>query len=173
MKWTFRIPRAVHDEMRRDLGRRHAFAAERVGFLLTKLGNRSSQVEQVVLTSTYWPLPDDAYIDDPSVGARYEAAVHRALFERAIAENVGVFHVHVHEHRGRPGFSGVDLDCIRKLVPSLRTVQPKQAHGGLLLSMDAVTAACWLPSAPSPLPGRIVVVGRPFAVFEVEVNHAR
>lgn len=173
MKWTLRIPRVLHDEIRRDLARRHAFAAERVGFLLTKLGNRESQVEQVVLASGYWPVPDGAYIDDPSVGARYEASVHRGLFERAIAENVGVFHVHVHEHRGCPGFSGVDVDCIRKLVPSLRTVQPRQTHGGLLLSIDAMTAACWLPAATSPLPGRIVVVGRPFAVFDVEVNHAR
>lgn len=174
MKWTFRIERTLLESIRRDLARRHAFAAERVGFLLTKLGNRSSLSEQLVLAKEYWPVPDADYIDDPTVGARYRASVHRHLFERAMEESVGVFHVHAHEHSGVPGFSGVDLGCIRKLVPSLRTVQSAEGHGGVLLSNDSVTGLCWLPASPTPAgPGRVVVVGRPLEVFPVGVSHVR
>ena len=123
MRWTFRIERKLLEGIRRDLERRHAFAAERVGFLFTRLGNKKSSHETLVLAESYWPVPDELYIDDPTVGARYEAAVHRQLYERALQDGVGVFHVHVHEHRGTPGFSGVDVRCLEKLVPSLRTVQ--------------------------------------------------
>jgi len=162
MSWTLRITEALVKRMRRDLQRRHEFAGERVGFLMTKIGNQHSANMKLVLGVDYWPVPDDSYINDPSVGARYEASVHRGLMERAHAENLGMFHVHAHEHGGCPHFSGIDLDCIEKLVPSLRTVQPRQAHGALLFSHDDMAAACWLPEKQGPAGGgRVVVVGRP------------
>lgn len=174
MNWTLRITRHLVETIRRDLARRHLFAAERVGFLLTKLGNRDNPYEKVVLAADYEPIPDEDYIDDPTVGARYAAAVHRRLFERAIADQVGVFHVHEHAHRGTPAFSGVDLSCIRKLIPSLRGVCPAEAHGGLLFSVNAAHCLCWLPGLPEAAPnGRIAFVGRPFEVFPVGVTHGR
>lgn len=165
MTWAIRIPRALVDQVRLDLARPHAFAHERVGFVFTRTGNRGGSTE-LLLGVGYQPVLDEDYINDPRVGARYGAAVQRRLLERAAMDSVGVLHVHEHAHGGVPFFSGVDVDCVRGMVPSLRAVQPNQGHGALLLSRDSVNAMCWMPRGGQfSSDGRVVVVGRPTEVF--------
>lgn len=171
MSWAVRIPRALFENVRADLARPHAFAAERVGFLFTKLGNRGGGIE-LLLGVRYEPVPDEHYIDDPRVGARYGPEVQRRLLERALGDGFGVLHVHEHAHLGRPYFSTVDLDCVRGMLPSLRAVRSDQGHGALLLSRDSANAMCWMPRQSGfSSEGRIVVVGRPTEIFLAKGQH--
>lgn len=161
MTWTFKITRSMIDQVRRDLRTPHPFAAERVGFLFARIGNQS-EPEKLILPETYAPVPDHQYIDDPKVGARIDSAAIRSAMQTALAVGVSVFHVHMHEHPGRPRFSGVDLANYPSLIGALRNVAPNIAHGALLLSEDSCDALVWLPGAARPVPGgRIVTIGRP------------
>lgn len=171
MSWAVRIPRALMQGIRADLARPHAFAAERVGFLFTKLGNRGVGIE-LLLAVRYEPVPDEKYIDDPRVGARYRPAVQRRLLESALGDGLGVLHVHEHAHLGRPHFSSVDLECVRGMLPSLRAVRSDQGHGALLLSRDSANAMCWMPASSGfSSDGRVVVVGRPTEIFLARGHH--
>jgi len=173
MTWCFRLPAALVDEVRRDLQRPHAFAAERVGFIEAALGNRNAE-ETLILASAYVSVPDADYIDDSSVGARINGGAIRRAVERALLGRTGVIHVHFHLHVGRPRFSGIDLDEIPPIVRSLRAAGRTQSHGALLLSKDAATAIVWLPGGSTPAPnGRISIVGRPLTIISNASDHGR
>jgi len=161
-----RITRELYTRMRDDLGRKHEFAYERVGFLSAKLGNRSSD-EPLVLLNNYHPVPDDQYINDPYSGARINAVAIREAMQRVLDTGSGSFHVHWHAHRGRPGFSSMDLEETPRIVSSLQVAGPEQAHGMLLLSDDHCIAQIWIPGSDEPLIAyRVSVVGYPLEIFE-------
>lgn len=161
-----RIPRELYTRMRDDLRRRHEFAYERVGFLSAKLGNRNGD-ELLVLLNDYHPVPDDQYIDDPYSGARINEVAIRESMQRVLDTGSGSFHVHWHAHRGRPGFSSMDLEETPRIVSSLRVAGPGQAHGMLLLSDDHCIARVWVPGSEDPLVvSRVSVVGYPLEIFE-------
>ena len=67
-----RVPDQLYRRVREDLARPHEFAAERVGFLWARLGNRVGD-ERLVLFRGYHAVPDDQYIDDPRSGARIKS----------------------------------------------------------------------------------------------------
>lgn len=161
-----RIPRELYTRMRDDLNRKHEFAYERVGFLSAKLGNRSGD-EPLVLLNDYHPVPDDQYIDDPYSGARINAVAIREAMQRVLDTGSGSFHVHWHAHRGRPGFSSMDLEETPSIVSSLRVAGPGQAHGMLLLSDDHCIAYVWLPRMDEPvLATKVSVVGYSLEILE-------
>jgi hypothetical protein len=54
----------------------------------------------VLLAEGYHPVADDDYIDDPTVGAMMGQEAIRKALKVALLQPVGMFHVHVHEHRG-------------------------------------------------------------------------
>jgi hypothetical protein len=161
-----RILREPYTRMRDDLRRKHEFAYERVGFLSAKLGNRGGE-EPLVLFNDYHPVPDDQYIDDPYSGARINEVAIREAMQRVLDTGSGSFHVHWHAHRGRPGFSSMDLEETPRIVSSLRVAGPGQAHGMLLLSDDHCIAQVWMPESDDPLvASRVSVVGYPLEIFE-------
>jgi hypothetical protein len=160
-----RIMRELCVQVREDLARRHEFAYERVGFLSAKLGN-DALGEPLVLFSNYNPVPDEQYIEDPHSGARINSDAIRGAMQRVLDTGQGLFHVHRHEHRGKPEFSSMDLDETPRIVSSLRVAGPTQAHGMLLLSHDHCIAHVWLPSsAESIVADRVSVVGFPLELF--------
>jgi hypothetical protein len=166
MTWCIRITRGMVDEIRTDLRRPHAFAAERVGFLLARAGNQTG-AEWVVLPLTYQPVLDEHYMDDPKVGARVGSDAIRAVMQTLLQHGLTALHVHMHEHAGRPRFSRVDLANYPALISGFRNVAPRVAHGALLLSEDSCDALVWLPGSDQLLGGgRIVVVGRPTGFFD-------
>lgn len=166
MRLCVRIPRGLYGRMRDDLKRRHEFAHERVGFLSTQMGNRNGD-QPLVLTTDYHPVPDDQYIDDPYSGARINAAAIREAMQRVLDTGQGAFHVHWHAHRGRPGFSSMDLEETPRIVSSLRVAGPMQAHGMILLSNDHCIAHVWLPGTTEPIVAdRVTVVGYPLELFD-------
>lgn len=154
--------------VRKDLHRPHPFAAERVGFLTCRAG-RLAGGGLVVLATGYDPVADEHYIDDPSVGAMMGPAAIRAALQRAYnggAEDLSIFHVHMHAHPGRTGFSEVDDRESRKFVPDFFNVAPAMPHGAIVLSLDQGMGQCWpAPGAP-PVPiDRFASVGAPLAIW--------
>jgi hypothetical protein len=161
MRVRVRIPRELY-----DLARRHEFAYERVGFLSAKLGNAASDRPLVLLTD-YHPVPDDQYVDDPSSGARINSVAIREAMQRVLDAGTGGFHVHCHEHRGRPGFSSMDLEETPRVISGLRVAGQTQAHGMLLLSNDHCIAHVWMPgSDESVVATGVSVVGYPLELFD-------
>jgi len=166
MKVRVRIPRELYARVRDDLARRHEFAYERVGFLSARLGNIAGDRPLVLLTD-YHPVPDDQYVDDPSSGARINSVAIREAMQRVLDTGTGVFHVHCHEHRGRPGFSWMDLEETPRVVSGLRVAGPAQVHGMLLLSNDHCIAHVWMPGSDEPVVAASVsVVGYPLELFD-------
>lgn len=129
-------------DVRRDLARPHAFAAERVGFITIKAAHARDQL--VLLAHGYHPVADEDYVNDPRVGAMMGQEAIRKGLELALFNQVGVFHVHMHEHKGPPGFSRLDLQEQLKFVPDFFKVRPEMPHGAIVLSHDHAAGRVWL-----------------------------
>lgn len=164
----FRARSDLFDAVRADLHRSHPFAAERVGFLVCRAG-RLADGGIVVLPIGYDPVADENYIDDPSVGAMMGPAAIRSAMQRAYnagAEDLGIFHVHLHAHRGRTGFSKVDDRESRKFVPDFFNVAPTMPHGAIVLSLDQAVGRCWPAPGATPVEiDRFASVGAPLKMW--------
>lgn len=161
MNVKIRLTRKLLEEMKDDLLRPHEFAAERVGFITAKIGNKLSD-SPLVLFSEYLSVSDAHYIDDPYVGARINAAAIRAVMQTVLDTESGAFHVHLHDHRGKPGFSQTDKREIPNIVSGLRVAGPNQPHGMFLLSRDDCFAQIWMPEKTDFVcASKISIVGFP------------
>lgn len=161
MTWTLRISEQMLSDIRSDLARPHSHAAERVGFVHARVGNEHGP-ELQILPYRYEPVDDADYLRDERVGARFGSNAIRQAMQISLTDATCVLHVHMHEHRGRPRFSSVDLESYPALVRSFRNVSRAKPHGALLLSHDSIDCLLWTPGSDRPTEGgRIVVVGRP------------
>lgn len=160
-----KLTRDLYKRVYDDLVRPHEFAFERVDFLSARLGNLAGSHLLVLLTD-YHPVLDDEYIPDPSCGARINSVAIRTAMQRVLDSRSGAFHVHMHAHRGRPGFSKLDGDEIPRVVAGLRNAGPGLAHGMLLFSDNHGVANVWVPGSLEPIKAsRISVVGYPLESF--------
>jgi hypothetical protein len=66
------------------------------------------------------------------------------MLGRALLQPVGMVHVHVHEHSGRPAFSFVDRREQRQFVPDFFKVRREIPHGAIVLSHDRAIGSLWL-----------------------------
>lgn len=165
MKVRLRILRGLYESVRQDLARHHAVAFGRVGFVSARLGNRGTD-EPLVFLTKYQPVADENYIDDPHSGARINSAAIREAMQYVLDSGTGLFHVHCHNHQGKPGFSPMDLDETPRIVSSLRVARPDQTHGMLLMSNDHCIAHVWMPGRDeSTVADRVTVVGYPIGIF--------
>jgi hypothetical protein len=159
----------LYDEVVQDLLRPHAFAAERVGFVFGRMAALSDSGRLVLLTR-YQPVLDEQYVDDPTVGARIgpEAitwATQAVYYGRRAKE--GIFHIHLHGHKGVTGMSGTDRQEIPMLIPGFQSVGRGAAHGIIILSADHGAAWVWFPGQDQPAKAdSIAVIGAPIGVFE-------
>ena len=169
MKIEIRLPAALYDEIIRDLARRHPFAAERVGFVMGRLGSVAGNGKLILLTR-YLSIPDDHYVRDRSVGARIGPEAMTAAMQAVYqgrSEREGIFHIHLHEHRGPTRMSIVDRNETPRLIPGFQSVGKDAAHGIIILSQDHGSGWVWLPSAQaSVLASAMTVLGSPVRVFE-------
>src|SRR5450631_3932169 len=85
----FRATSAFMAEMRRDLSRRHAFAHERVGFITVRAASGVDGL--VLLADNYYPVADDEYEEDDTVGAMIGQEALRKALNLALLQGVGVF----------------------------------------------------------------------------------
>ena len=142
MKVIFRSTQRLLQDIRRDLVRPHPFAAERVGFIsIRAAGTRDSLV---LLAEGYNPVADDDYVDDATVGAMMGQEAIRKALNVALLQPVGMFHVHMHEHKGRPVFSHTDRREQLKFVPDFFKVRRQMPHGAIVLSHDLAIGRAWL-----------------------------
>ena len=165
MNIQIRLTRQLYDQLRADLSRPHRFAAERIGFLRAKVGNREGD-PLLVLFTEYHSVADEHYIDDPRSGARINSTAIRSAMQGVIDSGHGAFHVHIHEHHGRTGLSPMDRVELPRIVNSFHTVGPKAAHGIFLLSLDHCVGFVRPPGRGELLPVRKVsVVGFPLGLM--------
>ncbi len=142
MKTIFKATGSFLDDVRKDLARPHKFAAERVGFIAVRAASAKNSL--VLLAQAYHPLTDEDYVNDQSVGAMMGQEAIRKALNVALLESAGMFHIHMHEHRGRPSFSRTDLREQLKFVPDFFKVRPQLPHGAIVLSHDRAAGRVWL-----------------------------
>lgn len=141
MRIALRIPGEIVEIMLTDLRRPHAFAYERVGFLFCRQASLSPG--KLLLAHKYHPIPDAYYIEDSTVGAKFNASAIREAMQFALSEQLSALHVHLHDHAGSPRMSSVDTREMRTLMPCFVNLCPDKVHGALLLSADAAIATIW------------------------------
>jgi hypothetical protein len=169
MRIKIKLTGSLHAEIIRDLARPHPFAAERVGFVSGRMGTFADNGRLVLLTQ-YHSIPDDQYLDDPSVGARIGSeaitwAMQAAFHGRPARE--GIFHIHLHGYHGETGMSGTDNREIPRLIPGFQSVGRDAAHGIIILSLDHGSGWVWLPGDKHPVQAMsIAVIGVPLEVFD-------
>lgn len=142
MRSIFRATDYFLQDVRRDLARLHPFAAERVGFISVRAAAIPNGV--LLLAEKYHPVADEDYVDDPRVGAMMSQEAIRKALNVALLQSVGMFHVHTHEHTGRPWFSRTDLREQVKFVPDFFKVCRKLPHGAIVLSHDHAAGRVWV-----------------------------
>ncbi|MFN7983451.1 MAG: hypothetical protein U0Q11_16505 [Vicinamibacterales bacterium] len=158
----------LYEEIRTDLARPHPFAMERIGFAVGRSATAAEGTE-IVLLNRFHSIPDEHYVEDPSVGARIGEgamtwAMQAAYSGRPARE--GIFHVHLHDHEGPTGMSAVDRREIPLLIPGFQSVGSQAAHGIVILSADHGCAWVWRPGTRQPLKTRrISVAGFPLQTF--------
>lgn len=160
MKAAFKITYKLFAAIQADLVRRHAFAAERVGWLRCRVGDAADGT-LLILAHDYHPVEDPDYLDDPSVGAMMGPGAIRKALQLALSSKAAMFHVHMHDHRGRPGFSGIDSRETAKFVPDFWKVRPELPHGAVVLSRDSACGRCWYPGRRILDISKFVIVGAP------------
>lgn len=125
-------------ELHRDLDRPHAFAAERVGFLVCE--STMANGAWTITAQRYVAIPDDEYESNPRVGACVSSSAFRRLRAAAHMSPVSIFHVHRHDHHGTPGFSAVDVHENKRFIPDFVNVRPELPHGAIVFSLDSASA---------------------------------
>jgi hypothetical protein len=166
MNVKVRVTSKLLDEVRLDLSRPHAFAAERVGFLFGRLADAGA-TSRLVLITGYEPVADDRYIDDPRSGARIDGGAIRNAMQGVLDRSQGGFHVHMHRWPGHPCLSQMDVEEIPAVVTALRRVRPTLAHGIVLLHSDEIAAWVWLPESHGFLKAdSVTTVGAPLRLFK-------
>jgi hypothetical protein len=150
MKAHLKIAADLLEKVRRDLLRPHPFAAERVGFLAARCTRSHKAI--IMIPTAYYPVPDEGYVPDASVGAMMNEQTILSAMQLAYAEKVSIIHVHLHAHNGRPGQSATDRRESAKFVPAFANVRPEYPHAAVILSYDSMSGYCWLPGGRKPVP---------------------
>lgn len=161
MNIVFKLTKRLLSEVRAQLGLPHPFAAERVGFLLCRVGVLEDG-GLVILAHSLHEVADEDYLDDPTVGAMMGPDAIRKALQAAFNEQASMFHVHLHSHNGRPRFSHIDAKETARFVPDFWNVQPSLPHGAIVFSEDSACGGCWIPGSKGPADiSQFLVVGIP------------
>ncbi|MDC7675190.1 hypothetical protein [Asticcacaulis machinosus] len=165
MNVCLKITSAMLAAIREDLGRRHAFAHERVGFLTA--GASALLGPDLLLTArTYRPVDEEDYMPDPSVGVKIGPGAMRKALQAAYRPPAAILHIHTHGGCGRQHFSGVDKQSAGDFVPSFFNVVPRMPHGIVVLSDDCANGLLWLgPDHQARSFVDIVAVGAPLSKY--------
>src|SRR5262249_4476840 len=96
------------------------------------------------------------------------SAIRKAM-QRAYhagAQDIGLFHVHMHGHAGLPGFSRVDVTEYARFVPDFFNAAPTMVHGAVVLSIDLAIGLCWRARESQPERiARFASVGAPLKAW--------
>ena len=150
MRYSFRISDKLLEVAQSDLRRPHPFAGERVGFLKFRCARSARGV--LMVASGYMPVRNDGYIPDDSVGAMMNEGTILMAMQAAYSGHVGIAHVHLHGHPGRPRFSTIDLRESDRFVPSFSNVRTEYPHCAIVISDDSFVGLCWPERGCEPQP---------------------
>jgi hypothetical protein len=139
---TFRATVAFLRGVRADLKRPHAFAHERVGFVTARAARGAEGI--VLIAEDYYPVADQDYLRDQTVGAMIGPEALRKALELALIKGVSVFHIHMHGLSPRLWFSAIDLREQAKFVPDFFKVCPQMPHGAIVLNAETAAGRVWL-----------------------------
>jgi len=168
MKLMFKMQWSLRRAMLEDLQRPHEFAFERVGFLACHAAALKDGL--LILATSYQAVADENYIKDKTVGARINGAALRAALQTSLDHNAGMFHVHMHEHKGQPIPSPTDRIESRKFIPDFFNVTPALPHGTVILSEDSAVGHCWLSQTSLPtIFNQIIISGAPLQLIDVRI----
>lgn len=156
MNAIFKTTASLLRSVERDLARPHPFAAERVGFLTASAGRTPDGV--ILLATGYISVPDDGYEDSYDAAAVINETTIRNALQTVYTERVGIVHIHLHEHRGRPAFSLTDETETGRFMPPFANVRPEQPHAAVIRSRDHFVGRCWMNATVLPIT-RFVIVG--------------
>lgn len=149
MSHIFRMTGHFAARMRDDLLRPHTHAYERVAFISAHAADTTSGL--MLLACEYHPVDDEDYVQDPTVGAMMgESAVRKAM-QIAFRTKRSIVHVHLHDHRGVPGFGTLDLEENSRFMPDFFNAQPRVPHAALVLSRNAAAGRIWLSRSSAPV----------------------
>lgn len=166
MRAEFRMTQGLRHRLLEHLLQPHSFAVERIAFV--KCGvSQAGHDTLLILAEDFVPVDDEDYLDDPTVGARMGPNAIRKALQLAYHQPTSMFHVHCHDHRGRPRLSRTDVRESALFVPDFFNVRPERPHGVLVLSLDSANGRCWVqPGLPPIGLDRISFVGSPFCSIE-------
>lgn len=168
MMCALRITDELIQAARTDLRRPHPFAGERIGFFHARAADAGAE-GWLILPFIYQAVPDHQYLRDHSVGARINGTAIRSQMERALSPGLSVIHVHLHDHRGRPAFSGTDRRGHGPLLSALQNAGPDVPHAAMVLSDDSAAAVVLLPKQQElQVATKVTVLGRPMRLLGVE-----
>ena len=160
MTVTLRIMDRLLDRVRADLRRPHAFAAERVGFIVCKSACNAD--DWTMLAHDYLKVENEAYINDPRFGALLSSTGFLPALQRALAERVTICHVHLHDLAGRVRFSRPDERESAKFMPDFLKVRPDVPHCALVIGQEHIWGRYWIDrTKPGAIVEAIHVVGAP------------
>lgn len=146
MRILFRLRQDLLADIHQDLSRPHPFAAERAGFVTCGAGALPGS-GLVLMAAEYHSVADTDYVSDSRVGAMLGPGAFRAILQIAYRRPSAIFHIHRHEHRGKPVPSQVDRRESRRFVPNFWHVCPHHPHGILVLSHDSIAGLVWVPGS--------------------------
>lgn len=154
MKIVYKISAELLCRVKKDLRRSHAFAYERIGFLLCR-NSYSANDTLTIYAFDYAPVPDKYYVLDDTVGVRFgKEAIQQALilaFNEG-EQNISIFHVHAHMGNTVPWFSRTDLDSAKTFIPDIFNTAPTMVHGTIVLNESDGAGMVWLRKNHDPTP---------------------
>lgn len=163
MTFVCRMTGAFAARMREDLLRPHPFAHERVAFISARPASADEGL--ILLAVEYHPITDEDYVRDPTVGAMMGESAIRKAMQIAWRSKCSMIHVHLHDHRGMPGFGRLDLKENGRFMPEFFNVQPLVPHAAIVLSHDAAAGLIWPERGRPPVAlDEIVEVGHPIVI---------
>lgn len=157
----FKITKRFLKLIRHDLYHPHSFAFERVGFTYCRMEGAGG----ALLATDYVPISDDLYIEDKYVGARFSGEAIRLAMQRSMKNKEGVFHTHIHEHKGDPELSSVDIRSVIEISKALCEVSPGLLHGCVLLSENRCKVFIFDKVANKLVQIKTNEIGFPFSIF--------
>jgi hypothetical protein len=164
MRIQMKIQGSFLNHVKNDLRRPHEYAYERIGFIFVNKAIINGE-DTMLLPSYYMTIPDDQYIPDSKVGARYNADAIRSVMQRVFDTGEGAIHVHEHSPMF-PAFSRDDIENQKRLIPTFRNVGLKSIHGAILLTGEIIAGLCWLPNENNPRKiAQIKVIERPLITY--------
>lgn len=149
MKIAFKLSAALLKTALTDLRRPHVFAGERVGFLICR-PTRLRDGGLLIIAHAFAGVADADYVDDPPAVVTMGSDAIRKALQTAYSQRASMFHLHIHEHPGRPNFSTTDRRETTRFVPDFWNVQPALPHGAIVLSQDSAFGKCWIPGEKEP-----------------------